>query len=67
MTSRSPTPWYREPTMLFVVGVLGFTLISGITMLAISSTQHDQLIMSDEEYREWKDTMRATAPARADD
>lgn len=67
MTSRPPAPWYREPTMLFVVAVLGFTLISGITMLAVSSTQHDRLIMSDEQYREWKDTMRATTPPRADD
>lgn len=67
MQSDSKTAWYREPTMMLVAGVLGFTVIAGMSMLAIASSQHDALIMSDQEYRQWRDDMRATTPLPADD
>ncbi|MFK7886148.1 MAG: hypothetical protein AB8G16_04720 [Gammaproteobacteria bacterium] len=67
MKTDQPTPWFREPTMMIVAGILGFTIISGIAMLTVASNGHDQLIMSDQDYREWRDDMRATTALPDDD
>jgi hypothetical protein len=67
MQSNTRTPWYRVPTMMIVAGVLGFTVISGMSMLTIASSQNDALVISDQDYRQWRDDMRATAPLPADD
>ncbi|MFK8014465.1 MAG: hypothetical protein AB8G17_03335 [Gammaproteobacteria bacterium] len=67
MKTESSTPWYRVPTMMIVAGVLSFTVIAGVAMLAVASNGHDKLIMSDQDYREWRDDMRATKALPDDD
>ncbi len=67
MTEPTSTAWYREPTMMLVIGVLTFTVISGFTMLGVALNHDDALVISDEDYREWRDDMRATKPIDVDD
>lgn len=54
-------PWYHEPTMLIVAGVLTFTFLSGTAMMTLSLRDRDVLTMTDSDYQAWRDEMRATA------
>ncbi len=62
MTPQPIAHWYREPTMMIVAGVLLFTLISGIAMLTFALSHRDTLVMSPDDYTEWRDDIRATKP-----
>lgn len=67
MNVRREVTWYREPTMILVAGILSAALVSGVTMLWMATTQADTLLLSDQEYSHWRDDMRATTPAPAND
>ncbi len=62
MNARREVHWYSEPTMILVAGILCFALLSGLSMLWMATNQSDTLLLSDEEYAQWRDDMRATTP-----
>lgn len=53
-------PWYRETAMMVVIGVLTFTLLSGTAMVTIAMNSHDPLVISDQQYQQLRDELRAT-------
>ena len=67
MSKPQPAVWYREPTMMIVIAVLSFSVISGFTMLGVALSTDDTLILSEEDYQTWRDDIRATKPINADD
>ena len=59
-TDNHSNAWYHQPAMLVVAGVMLATLMSGVGMITAALQVDDPLVMSDREYREWKDENRAT-------
>ena len=59
-TQNRSNAWYRQPAMLVVAGVMFATLMSGVGMITAAMQIDDPLVMSEQEYREWKDDNRAT-------
>ncbi len=56
----SSNPWYRQPAMLLVCGVLISTVISGMTMLFVAANGQDPLVVSKQEYQQIRDDFRLT-------
>jgi len=42
--------------------VLTFTVIAGFSMLGVALSHDDTLVMTADEYRDWRDNMRAANP-----
>lgn len=61
------TPWYRESTMLVVAAVLLASLASGAAMLTLALRGDDELVISEHEYQQLRDELRATGAAGRDD
>ncbi len=67
MKSAPTGRWFREPTMILVCCVLAFAVTSGFTMLLLSVSHRDALVVTDQSYQQWRDSMRATATVPVED
>ena len=41
------TPWYKVPILWFMISVLAFTVISGLTMLTFATRTQDAVIVEE--------------------
>lgn len=59
--SHHAEPWYKQSTMLLAVGLLLATVTAGFVTLYIAAQGDDALVVSEKEYQQIKNDLRAVA------
>ncbi|SEK78549.1 hypothetical protein SAMN05216214_10561 [Atopomonas hussainii] len=45
--SKNPAPWYKQPWLLFLLGMLGFGISGGTTLLIVAINNQDPVLSDD--------------------
>lgn len=64
--SKNPAPWYKQPWLLFLLGMLGFGISGGLTLLIVAINNQDP-VLSDDYYDVGKGINQSLARERLAD